>query len=236
VEITSIALVLGMLVMMAIRVGRAIESTGDWIYLGFTALTGYLTADFLSGVVHWAGDTLGDETTPIIGKNFVMPFRQHHVDPKEIATHDIIETNGNNCIVVLAPLTTAYLLMPGETGFWFFSSTLMGFLALFIVATNQFHKWAHSDHPPRVAVLLQRWGLILSPEHHNIHHALPHDRHYCITVGWMNPLLNRIQFFRGAEAVVAAVRPDWLYLEERELYIANAASAAEAAAGPSRPV
>jgi ubiquitin-conjugating enzyme E2 variant len=236
VEITSIALVLGMLVMMAIRVERAIESTGDWIYLGFTALTGYLTADFLSGVVHWAGDTLGDESTPFLGKNFVMPFRQHHVDPKEIATHDLIETNGNNCIVVLAPLGTAYLLMPAETGFWFFSSTLMGFLALFIVATNQFHKWAHTDHPPRVAVLLQRWGLILSPEHHNIHHALPHDRHYCITVGWMNPLLNRIQFFRGAEAVVAAVRPDWLYLEERELYIANAASAAEAAAGPSRPV
>ena len=57
VEITSIALVVGMLVMMAMRVGRAIESTGDWIYLGFTALTGYLTADFLSGVVHWAGDS-----------------------------------------------------------------------------------------------------------------------------------------------------------------------------------
>jgi len=223
------------LVMMGIRVGRAIESTGDWIYLGFTALTGYLTADLLSGVVHWVGDTLGDETTPIIGKNFVMPFRQHHVDPKEISTHDIIETNGNNCIVVLAPLATAYLIMPEETGFWFFSSTLMGFLALFIVATNQFHKWAHSDNPPRVAVLLQRSGLILSPEHHNIHHAAPHDRHYCITVGWMNPLLNRIQFFRGVEAMVAAVRPEWLYLEERELFIADAAAAAEAA-GPSRPV
>ncbi len=103
VEIASITLVLAtMLVLMAMRVERAIESTGDWIYLGFTALTGYLTADFLSGVVHWAGDTLGDETTPFIGKNFVMPFRQHHVDPKEISTHDFIETNGNNCIVVLA--------------------------------------------------------------------------------------------------------------------------------------
>jgi ubiquitin-conjugating enzyme E2 variant len=231
VEITSITLVLGMLVMMAIRVGRAIESTGDWIYLGFTLLTGYLTADFLSGVVHWAGDTLGDETTPVIGKNFVMPFRQHHVDPKEIATHDIIETNGNNCIVVLAPLAAAYFLMPSETGFWFFASTLMGFLALFIVATNQFHKWAHSDTPPRFAVLLQRWGLILSPEHHNIHHAPPHDRHYCITVGWMNPILNRIQFFRGVEAIVAAVRPDWLYLEERELFIANMNVANAASAG-----
>jgi hypothetical protein len=236
VEITCITLVLVTLVMMGIRVGRSIESTGDWIYLGFTALTGYLTADFLSGVVHWAGDTLGDETTPFIGKNFVMPFRQHHVDPKEIATHDLIETNGNNCIVVLAPLAIAYFVMPSETGFWFFASTLMGFLALFIVATNQFHKWAHSDNPPRIAVLLQRWGLILSPEHHNIHHALPHDRHYCITVGWMNPLLNRIQFFRGAEALVAAVRPEWLYLEERELFIADAAAATEAAGGQSRPV
>ncbi len=237
-EVISITLVLATLVMMAIRVERTIESTGDWIYFGFTALTGYLTADFLSGVVHWAGDTLGDETTPVIGKNFVMPFRQHHVDPKEISTHDFIETNGNNCIVVLAPLAFAYLVMPDETGFWFFLSTLMGFLALFIVATNQFHKWAHSDTPPRAAVLLQRWGLILSPDHHNIHHALPHDRQYCITVGWMNPLLNRIQFFRGVEALVAAVRPDWLYLEERALFVADVASAASAAeaAGRSRPL
>ncbi len=234
-EILSITLVLTTLVTMAMRVGRAIESTGDWIYLGFTALTGYLTADFLSGVVHWVGDTLGDTTTPIIGKNFVMPFRQHHVDPKEISTHDFIETNGNNCIVVLLPLAIAYLLMPTETTFWFFVSTLMGFLALFIVATNQFHKWAHSDQPPRVAVLLQRWGLILSPEHHNIHHAQPHDRHYCITVGWMNPLLNRIQFFRGAEALVAAFRPEWLYLDERELFVADAARAAETAA-QTRPL
>ena len=61
-------------------------------------------------MVHWAGDTLGDETTPFLGKNFVMPFRQHHVDPKDIARHDFIETNGNNCIVVLAPLASAYLL------------------------------------------------------------------------------------------------------------------------------
>jgi hypothetical protein len=240
VEIASITLVLATMLAMAMRVGRAIESTGDWIYLGFTALTGYLTADFLSGVVHWAGDTLGDETTPFLGKNFVLPFRLHHVEPKEISTHDFIETNGNNCIVVLAPLISAYVVMPTETGFWFFASTLMGFLALFIVATNQFHKWAHSDTPPRVAVLLQRWGLILSPEHHNIHHALPHDRQYCITVGWMNPLLNRIQFFRGAEALVAAVRPEWLSLEERELFVANvelanAASAADVA-GPPHPL
>ena len=218
VEVASIVLVFATLVGMACRVVSAVRSTGDWIYLGFMALTGYLIADFISGVVHWAGDTLGDESTPILGKNFVTPFRYHHVDPKDITRHDFIETNGNNCIVVLVPLATAYLLLPDETGFGFFMATLMGFLGLFIVATNQFHKWAHADAPPRVAAALQRYGLILSTDHHVIHHTEPHDKHYCITVGWMNPVLNRIKFFRAMEAVIASIRPDLLHLEERRLY------------------
>jgi hypothetical protein len=222
VEIISICLVFATLVGFAVRIGRSAMTAGGWVALGLTALTGYLMADFISGFVHWAGDTIGDETTPILGKNFVTPFRYHHVDPKDIARHDFIETNGNNCIVVLGPLTLAYLLMPDKPGFIFFACALMAFLALFVVATNQFHKWAHSDKPPRAAMLLQRWGLILSPAHHNIHHALPHDRHYCITVGWMNPLLNRINFFRGAEALVGAYRPHWLHMDERKLLAAAA--------------
>jgi hypothetical protein len=218
VEVASIVLVFATLVGIACRVVATVRTTGDWIYLGFMALTGYLIADFISGVVHWAGDTLGDESTPILGKNFVTPFRYHHVDPKDITHHDFIETNGNNCIVVLAPLATAYLLLPEETGFGFFMATLMGFLGLFIVATNQFHKWAHADAPPRLAAALQRCGLILSTDHHVIHHTEPHDKHYCITVGWMNPVLNRIRFFRAMEAVIASVWPDLLHLEERRLY------------------
>jgi ubiquitin-conjugating enzyme E2 variant len=225
VEIISILSVFGVLALFAIRIGRTVTTAGDWVSLTIAALTGYLLADFISGVVHWAGDTIGDETTPFLGKNFVTPFRYHHVDPKDIALHDFIETNGNNCIVVLAPLLGAFLLLPRHTGYLFFACTLMAFLSLFIVATNQFHKWAHSDTPPRAAVWLQRWGLILSPGHHDVHHARPHDRHYCITVGWMNPLLNRIRFFRGAEAVVAMYRPHWLHMEDR--LIAHAAALGE---------
>jgi ubiquitin-conjugating enzyme E2 variant len=228
VEIASIVLVFGALVAMACRVVGAIHTAGDWFYLGFTALTGYLIADFISGVVHWAGDTLGDESTPILGKNFVMPFRHHHLDPKDITRHDFVETNGNNCIVVLAPLGTAYLLLPEETGFGFFSAVLMGFIGLFIVATNQFHKWAHADAPPRFAARLQRWGLILSTDHHDIHHARPHDQHYCITVGWMNPVLNRVRFFRAVETVIGAVWPDLLHLDERRVYAAEHRSGAVA--------
>ena len=54
---------------------------------------------------------------------------------------------------------------------------------------------------------LQSAGLILSPEHHSIHHASPQDKSYCITVGWMNPLLDKIGFFRICETIVGRVVP-----------------------------
>ena len=117
--------------------------------------------------------------------------------------------------MVCGPLALAFLLMPEQESFRFFTATFVAFMCLFLVATNQFHKWAHAAHPPALSRPLQRWGLILSPRHHEIHHAVPHDKHYCITVGWMNPVLNGIRFFRTAEWLIARVRPAWLHIEER---------------------
>ncbi len=51
------------------------------------------------------------------------------------------------------------------------------------MATNQFHKWAHSDDPPRAVRALQRWRLILSPARHDAHHTAPFDTFFCITTG-----------------------------------------------------
>jgi ubiquitin-conjugating enzyme E2 variant len=234
-EIISILLVFAGLVAMGIRIATTISTTAGWVCLAIVALTAYLLADFISGFVHWAGDTLGDTSTPVLGKNFIMPFRYHHVDPKDITRHDFVETNGNNCIVVLAPLAASFLFLPGETGVRFFACAMMAFVALFVVATNQFHKWAHADNLPRAAALLQRWGLILSKGHHDIHHTAPHHRHYCITVGWMNPLLNRVRFFRALEAVIGAIWPSVLHLEERHAFTAAAAAASSAPQDEAAP-
>lgn len=232
VEIVSIVAVFGLLIAFGLRVGRAVDSPLGWVELAITLLVAYIASDVISGIVHWAGDTIGHEEVPFLGPNFIRPFREHHTDQKDITRHDFIETNGNNCIVVLVPLVAAYLLSP-RSGLGFFLATFVAFLGLFVVATNQFHKWAHDDAPPWFARPLQRWGLILAPGHHDIHHAAPHDKHYCITVGWMNPVLNGLHFFRGMEWVIARFRPTWLHIEERTRFAAN--RAAEAAQGVAAP-
>jgi ubiquitin-conjugating enzyme E2 variant len=206
-EIGAIAFAFLSLGWIAFRVATAAQGAGDWIGIALAAVGGYIVSDFLSGFVHWAGDTVGDESTPILGPNFVRPFRYHHVDPEDITRHDFIETNGNNCIVAAPVLALVLFLLPRETGFLFYACVVTAFTALFVFCTNQFHKWAHMKKPARWVSLLQRAGLILSPTHHSVHHAAPRDKYYCITVGWMNPVLDKIRFFRFCEAILARVRP-----------------------------
>src|ERR671916_3035613 len=51
-----------------------------WL-LPAVAVLAYLAADLASGFVHFLADNFGSETTPILGPNFIGPFRDHHVDP-----------------------------------------------------------------------------------------------------------------------------------------------------------
>jgi ubiquitin-conjugating enzyme E2 variant len=206
-EIASIAFVFGSLIWIAFRIAAAAGGVGDWIGIALAAVGGYIVSDVLSGIVHWAGDTVGDESTPIFGPNFVRPFRFHHVDPEDITRHDFVETNGNNCIVAAPVLLLVLFLLPETTGFLFYTCVLIACTALFVFATNQFHKWAHTKHPAPWVRLLQRANLILSPEHHVVHHTAPRDKYYCITVGWMHPVLDKIRFFRFVEAVITRINP-----------------------------
>lgn len=178
-----------------------------WL-LPVLAILAYLAADFFSGFVHFLADNFGSAETPIIGPNFVGAFREHHVDPEGITTHDFIDTNGNNCLVSLPFMLAVWLLVPIETtvaGYLFAAFFLLLCFGVFL--TNQFHKWAHMERPPAVAAWLQRGGLILPQEHHDVHHKSPYDTYYCITVGVWNPLLERTRFFERTERLLRRIIP-----------------------------
>jgi ubiquitin-conjugating enzyme E2 variant len=166
------------------------------------ALLGYLGADFTSGFVHWLGDTWGSTEMPILGKALIRPFREHHVDPKAITRHDFLETNGNNCLISLPAATLGHLLLFGDGLAFRFCAAFLGMLVLWVMATNQFHKWAHQDNPSKPVAWLQATRLILPPGHHGVHHAAPFDTYYCITSGLLNWPLAKLGFFKHAERLV----------------------------------
>lgn len=207
--------------------GVALGFIGYEVYLGLAgpfreqalwlaplmAFVAYLAADFVSGFVHFMGDTFGHENLPVLGQSFIKPFRDHHVDPRGITRHDFIETNGNNCIVTIPAALLVYFLVPARTELWANAfAAFSAWLFFWVFMTNQFHKWSHLEEIPPWIATLQRFKLILGPEHHDVHHTPPFDKYYCITTGWLNPLLYKIRFFPTIEATVRWISgsPEWL--------------------------
>ena len=183
---------------------RHLSQEGSPWLVAAGATLGLVCGDFISGLVHWAADTYGEERTPVIGRSLVRPFRVHHVRPSEICEHDIVETVGNTCILA-APLRALFILVTtyGEPSVLVSFAVFTAVVTVGVtVATNQFHKWAHQDERPRFIRALQRARIILHPEHHREHHTAPFETSYSITNGWLNPLLNRTGFFRRLEAAL----------------------------------
>jgi ubiquitin-conjugating enzyme E2 variant len=185
--------------LLAHRVLASAWSADAWLTIATAGIASLFLSDLTSGVVHWAFDRYGAVDTPVLGPGFIHPFREHHDVPTAICGHDFVETNGNSCIVAILPIGLGLWLDPAaHLGL---SATLLG-VAMGVFATNQVHSWAHAHAPPRVALWLQRAGLILRPEHHARHHSGEFDTHYCITSGWMNGVLARSQLFERIERVL----------------------------------
>lgn len=170
------------------------------------ALAGLLTADLLSGVVHWLGDTFFEPETPLVGAWLIAPFREHHRDPTAITRHGVLEVGGSSALAV-APLIALTGWLAGRGGSAACTVAVFALaLGLAAVATNPIHRWAHAAQPPRFVAWLQRRGLILSPAHHARHHAGGHRRAYCVTTGWLNPLLDGTRVFAHLERCVRRAR------------------------------
>jgi hypothetical protein len=217
--------VIGILCFAALAVLILVELYGGAIRFGdlwlapILVILAYLAADFLSGFVHFLADNFGSYDTPILGPNFIEPFREHHVDPKGIVGHDFVDANGNNSLATLPFMLFVWVAVPLETWYYgYLFGTFFLFLCLAAFLTNQFHKWAHMEDPPAFVGWLQARGVILSREHHDVHHESPYDTYYCITAGFWNPLLDRSRFYERTERLIRRLVPgaDPMLRSERE--------------------
>ena len=191
-------------IVMLIRVAPAILSGERWLAALFAVIAGYLLADFLAGSVHWIADRFFDPATPLLGPMLIAPFREHHEDALGITRHDFFEVTGNSALLTM-PLVLLLAARPAPVGALSqFFVVLAASLTLALFVTNQFHSWAHSPSPPRFVRRLHAWGLILTPMRHARHHRDQHDRSYCVTSGWLNPVLDRTRLFERVERLIDA--------------------------------
>ncbi len=195
----SSALFLTLLVRIVVALAAG---TSAWLVLP-AFLLGYLFADGVSGTAHWVCDTFFEEDTPVIGKIVIQPFREHHVHPYRITRYRFIGQDTTNFFLMLPLLAVAFWLgapRPGSVGVLSWCCCLLG-LSTGLFGTNLFHKWAHAPKPPVVVRWLQQAGLILGPERHQRHHR-DYSRGFCVTSGWLNPMLDALRVFPRVELVV----------------------------------
>ncbi len=206
VEAGLLLTALGLLALQGQRALDGFAATGTWWALPFALVLGILCADFATGAIHWFGDRFFQETTPVLGDALIRPFREHHVDPQAMVRHGLLELHGNSAIPVVAAVGAAQFFGGGAATP--FSSAFGAWLVIFCatsMATNQFHMWAHAESVPPTVRWLQGRGVILSPARHAVHHCGKFDRSYCMTSGFLNPLLDRINFFGRLERGIRAL-------------------------------
>ena len=196
-----------LLASLFLRIGARLFVGGSWIIIAPSIIVGYLGADFFTGTVHWFCDTFFDEETPFLGPVLITPFRDHHREPGRITEYGCFDQDGSNYIMMI-PLLLGSWWVDGPTasaaGSLFIHAGILGF-AFGACGTNLFHKWAHSESVPPIVHWLQRFRMILQPDHHQIHHRGDHREGYCVTSGWMNLILDRIGFFPRLERAIRGV-------------------------------
>jgi ubiquitin-conjugating enzyme E2 variant len=201
-EVCSVLVFGALMVVMAARLWQYVDLRANLTLIVVAFLTSMITADLISGLVHWLADTWGTVEIPILGPTLIKNFREHHSDPKALTRKGLIETNGDNCMIITpAQVGALFIPLEGADGAWVFAYVFIFSFTFWIVLTNQVHKWAHMEEEELgwLVRFLQRTWLILPRSEHKIHHTVPFESHYAITNGWLNRPLARIGFYRFLE-------------------------------------
>lgn len=168
-----------------------------------TILLAWLLADFISGIIHWWEDRA------LVGASrfkFINDVRddneKHHKMPGYLLRYTWWQNISTTAPIAWALAIVLYLVGAPHLSVYTF---------IFLGLGNLVHRWAH-EPPGKLQfwiVLLQKTGIFISPKHHDEHHYWSGNRlsrqksyrRYCVMTSWLNPLLDRIRFWKFLELV-----------------------------------
>ena len=156
-----------------------------WYYLFI--IPGWVVADLIAGIVHWFGDSYSG-----YGMEFLFhDFLEHHREPSAMLKRDYFQISFDTYIL--------YIL----ASFAGLSNSFMTCVALFAMQANFCHRESHKYNKAHWTFkILQSLGLSISPKAHHVHHTIPYNRDYCVFSGFLNPLLQYIDFWRRVERTI----------------------------------
>ena len=168
-----------------------------------TIVVCWWAADFLTGFFHWLEDTYCLENMPLIGGFICEPNIDHHIDPQlMVRVGNFFSRNYFQWLLSGALFLLAWLIGFGN---------IYTFLTLLFASMgNEVHRWNHIARPGPLVAFIKETGLIQAHRQHSMHHKPPHDSYYCVLSSQLNPVLERINFWRGLERAVeilTGIRP-----------------------------
>jgi len=167
------------------------------IWISSQIILAWLLADFLSGVIHWFQDRYCKRHWPIIGDIFVKPNDIHHVTPRSFTDDGFLLRNWASFAV--ATMCGVLFWATGALN-WFTG----GFTVASSFMPTQAHYWAHRTAKQNGPLItkLQLLGVIQSGRQHWCHHRGNKDKFFCTMTDYMNPILEKIQFFPLIESAI----------------------------------
>ncbi len=124
-------------------------------------------------------------------ERLVFDFKNHHPRPHALGRRNLWRQIGSTVIIATLPaslilnLLCALLPLPG----WFVVLAIC-----FLIGgtfAQYFHGTLHRERNPWFIHAMRRFGLLMTPQAHEIHHdTLARD--FSTNCGWSNPVLNRL--------------------------------------------
>lgn len=158
-----------------------------------------LIADFVSGVGHWIQDRYFHSSLNPVGRWIAVNNVQHHTRPRFLLTGSYWSRNAVPVSIGICLLTVLY-------GFYLLSP-FVAVTVLLATQSNEIHACAHRTDRENWVVVgwLQSAGILQSRRHHGHHHTSPYEANYCLITNLLNPILDKLNIWRGFEWVLLRV-------------------------------